>query len=121
MVDAQYLIGEYHYPRGRALQYFVDEGLGAVTYKVIDVTKLRINRNEIIGRVVIEEGSERLPDTDPKTIGSIIKKIYEMVKTKYRFSHLDLVKTTTDEDGAFAVGYAEIFVMMHHLMQKSEN
>ncbi len=121
MIDAQYLIGEHHYPRGQALQYFVDEGLGAVTYKVIDATQLRMHGNEVLGKFIVEEGSTRLPDADPKTIGSAVRKIYETVKTKYRFPHLDLVKTTIDEEGVFAVSYAEIFVTMHHLMQETEN
>ncbi len=116
MIESRYLIGECYYPRGHALQYFIDEKRGFLIYRVIDATRPQSRT----GKPVVEEGKRAIMD-NPKLRNAIIKETYRIIKSKYKFDCLDLVRTDIDLGREFAKGYAEIFVTMHDLMQQAEN
>ncbi len=116
MIESRYLIGEYYYPRGHALQYFIDEKKGILVYRVIDATRPQSRA----GKPVVEEGKRAIMGS-PKLRRALIKETYRLIKSKYRFPNLDLVKTEIDRKSEFAKGYTEVFVTMHDLMRQAEN
>ena len=116
MIESRYLIGESIYPRGHALQYFIDEKKGILIYRVIDATRPQSK----VGKPIVEEGKRAIA-SNPKIRNAVIKETYHLIKSKYRFDRLDLSHTEPDTEEEFARDYAEIFITMHELMAPIEN
>ena len=113
MIESRYLIGESAYPRGRALQYYIDEKKGLLVFRVIDATRSKIGKP-------IEEGKRAIV-SNQRLRSAVIKETYHLIKSKYQFTKLDLVRTDIDKENEFAKNYAEVFTTMHDLMRSIEN